>query len=694
VFEYSERTGELRKSGSKVRLQDQSRLVLTKLLTHSGELVTREELRTLVWPKDTFVDFETGLNTIIKRLREALGDFADRPAFIETVPRRGYRFIAGVEIIPDQSRPASAISPLRRRRRKTRVVAAVSVVVLSMILGLIYWQTFPSMQKVTKVSQVTGDAQSKLPMNLFVTDGVHLYFMEGTPWAGGSRIAQVAAVGGETTEVVTPLKEILAIYAISPDFSELLVANGVAVQADPTTGRSDGAAEVWAQPLPAGTPHRVGQIYATDACYAPDRRHILYADGRTLIMIDPDGSNPRELARVRGVVRGLRYSPDGKRIRFHIQVSPGFDRASIWEINADGSNLHPLLPNWKESPFQCCGNWSADGKYYFFRAGRGNDQAIWTIPEHRSFFARGAAVPSRLISGPLRLSDPVPSRDGTKLFVMGEALRVEPIRYDSKTRRFESYFKGTSTNSFDISPDPNWIAYVSYPDMNLWRSRIDGTDKRQLTLAPVRAYGPKWSPDGSRIAFTDVRFEQPWSIGVVSASGGPPKFFKGADPTWTPNGRSLICGRDKPDNEAPFAGIFRLDLDSGNASFIPNSEGRYSARLSPDGRYIAAFSQAATDLLLFDSRTSHWSSLATGELFSYNQWSHDGKYIYMRDNHAGIPRIVRVQMRSGRMEQVVSLKDLPQVVDVFTGWIGLTPEDDPILIRDRSTHEIYALDLE
>jgi len=161
-----------------------------------------------------------------------------------------------------------------------------------------------------------------------------------------------------------------------------------------------------------------------------------------------------------------------------------------------------------------------------------------------------------------------------------------------------------------------------------------------------------------------------------------------------PNGRSLICGRAKPDDEAPFAGIFRLDLDSGNASFIPNSEGHYSARLSPDGRYIAAFSQAATDLLLFDSRTSHWSSLATGELFSYNQWSHDGKYIYMRDNHAGIPRIVRVHMQSGRMEQVVSLKDLPQVVDVFTGWIGLTPEDDPILIRDRSTHEIYALDLQ
>lgn len=694
AFEFDQRTAELRKNGIKLRLQGQPCQILVKLLMHSGELVSREELRSLLWPEDTFVDFETGLNTAIKRLRETLGDSADNPTFIETLPRKGYKFIAPVEMAAREGHrsPADA-APNRNKHKKIIAIACISCVALLLLGGLILWRSMPRVPRVVRVLQVTSDGKPKIPMNLFITDGVHLYFIEGTPWAGGSGIAQVSAGGGETSEIVTPLREILAIYGVSPNFSEMLVANGVAVQADPATGRSGGAAEVWAQPLPAGTPHRVGNIYATNACYTPDGMHILYSDGFALITIDTDGSNPHQLAKVHGMVRGLRYSPDGKRIRFNIQVSPEIDSGSLWEMDAKGNSLHQLLPNWKQ-PFQCCGNWSPDGNYYFFEAGHGADQAIWVKPEHRFGFAGSPAAPSRLISGPLRLSAPVPSTDGKKLFVMGQQLRVEPVRYDSKTHRFESYLNGISTSSFDISLDRKWVAYVSYPDMNLWRSRMDGTDKMQLTFPPVRAYNPRWSPDASQIAFMDISFDRPWTVGLVSASGGLLQSFLGGDPSWLPDGRSIICVRTKPDDRAPFAGIFRLNLDSRKADSIPNSEGRYSARASPDGRYIAAFSQAATELLLFDSKTNHWSSLAKGELFSYNVWSHDSKYVYMRDNHAGSPRIVRVRIRDARVEEVMSLKDLPQVIDLYAGWIGLTPDDEPIVIRDRSTQEIYALDLE
>jgi len=143
-----------------------------------------------------------------------------------------------------------------------------------------------------------------------------------------------------------------------------------------------------------------------------------------------------------------------------------------------------------------------------------------------------------------------------------------------------------------------------------------------------------------------------------------------------------------------YAGIFRLDLDSGKTSSIPDSEGRHSTRVSPDGRYIAAFSEAATELLLFDSKIQQWSTLAKGELLGFNLWSPDGKYVYMRNN-VGYPRIVRVHIPDGRMEEVVSLKGFPQAAgDPSVGWFGLTPEGDPILIRDRSIQEIYALDVE
>src|SRR6266516_1071625 len=97
-FEMDEHAGELRKEGIKVRLQEQPLQILQILLEHPGEVVTREDLRKRIWPSDTFVDFDHGINNAIKRLREALGDTAETPRFVETLPRRGYRFIAGTDV--------------------------------------------------------------------------------------------------------------------------------------------------------------------------------------------------------------------------------------------------------------------------------------------------------------------------------------------------------------------------------------------------------------------------------------------------------------------------------------------------------------------------------------------------------------------------------------------------------------------
>src|SRR5215470_6556948 len=95
-FEVSLQTGELRRAGRKIKLQEQPFRVLLALLERPGELVTRDELRSKLWPQDTFVDFDHSLNAAIKRLRDALGESADAPVFIETLARRGYRFIAPV----------------------------------------------------------------------------------------------------------------------------------------------------------------------------------------------------------------------------------------------------------------------------------------------------------------------------------------------------------------------------------------------------------------------------------------------------------------------------------------------------------------------------------------------------------------------------------------------------------------------
>src|SRR5947208_15495493 len=110
TFEVDLRAGELRKQGKRIRLQEQPFQVLTVLLQHPGQVVTREELRNQNWPPDTFVDFDNSLNTAINKLREALGDSADNPRFIETLPRRGYRLIAPVTRNDEKSDPGAVAS--------------------------------------------------------------------------------------------------------------------------------------------------------------------------------------------------------------------------------------------------------------------------------------------------------------------------------------------------------------------------------------------------------------------------------------------------------------------------------------------------------------------------------------------------------------------------------------------------------
>jgi Tol biopolymer transport system component/DNA-binding winged helix-turn-helix (wHTH) protein len=719
VFEADLRTAELRKQGVRIRLSGQSFQILEALLLRPGELITRDELKQKLWPSDSFGDFEHGLNAAVNRVREALGDSPENPRFVETLPRRGYRFIAPVEgnsveaedapylrsgtpLLETQQGsgpidgssqdhdwrgPADRLKTTRSKNLVRPGITAGAVAVLFLICGAI-WYRQPQPPTVTNTVRISNDGKAKSPMNGAVTDGAHLYFMEGMPWTSGSGIAQMAATGGETTWISTTLREVLAIYCISPDRSKLLVVTGVA--AGPT-----GASEIWVQPLPAGAPHRAGNIVASAACWTPDGTHIVYAHKHAVMIANQDGSEPHPLANVPGIARALRFSPDGRRIRFYMTRYKA-DSSSIWEMDANGKDVHPLFPDWKDSPFQCCGNWSTDGDYYYFVAGRGDTQAIWVMPERGSIFRRAGVRPSRLASGPLRLSAPITSSDGKKLFVVGEEPRVELFRYDLRARRFDSYLWGLSAGPVDFSPDRKWMAYITYPDMTLWRSRIDGSDKIRLTFPPVRAYEPRWSPDGSKIAFMDVQFNRTWRISLISSLGGNPELLERAstdeseaDPTWTPDGRSIVFGKSAGDGIA----IYRLDLETRKVFPIPDSDGIFSPRVSPDGRYISALTVGETKLMLFDTSTNHWSALLEGEAVSYNEWSHDGRYIYVRENRGGAAELVRMRMKDRVKEDVLSLKDFPAPADAYAIWIGLTPDDAPLLMRDRSVQEIYALDL-
>jgi Tol biopolymer transport system component/DNA-binding winged helix-turn-helix (wHTH) protein len=703
---------ELTRTGTPVRLERIPMDLLILLVRERGRLVSRDEIIERLWGKDVHFDTDNSINTAIRKIRRALGEDPEKPQFIETVAGRGYRLKVQVESATDNGNgkllhsldgevaPIDAgplaeskvlqpsnlreFSPGKSLWRRSAVIAGVAALLL---VFLALSQRPPQPPTVGKMVRITSDGKAKNPLNPPVTDGVHLYFTEGMPNTSASGIAQVSAAGGEATLIPSMSRDVLALSPVSPDHSELLVSKSATVG-------SDTALELWVQPLPAGAPHRVGNIKTLLANWTPDGTHIVYADWKAsaIMIANKDGSESHPLAKVDGIVLATRYSPDGRKIRFDL-TDPRTDSNSIWEMDANGEGIHPLLPDWKE--FHCCGNWSPDGNYYYFLAGRDTAQTIWVMPERRSIFRGFAKSPSCLSSGPIRLWAPIPSGDGKRLFALGEQPRIELFRYDVQARRFDPYLPGLSAGPVDFSFDRKWITYVLYPEMTLWRSKLDGSEKMQLTFPPVRAYGPRWSPDDSQIVYMDLQFDRTWKIGLVSRSGGSSQVLLQddinlGDPNWMPDGKSIVFAKfDRMGKGA----LHQLDLKTKEVSSIPDSDGLFSPRVSPDGRHISAVTINQTKLMLFDTTTKQWSILAEGDEVGYNEWSHDGKYIYMRENKDGAGELVRLRVKDRVLEHILSLKDFPQLSDVLASWIGLTPDDAPLLMRDRSVQEIYALEL-
>ncbi|MGI8959018.1 MAG: TolB family protein [Bryobacteraceae bacterium] len=166
---------------------------------------------------------------------------------------------------------------------------------------------------------------------------------------------------------------------------------------------------------------------------------------------------------------------------------------AIWEGSADVMGLHPLLPGWNQPPAECCGNWTPYGKYFVFQATRKGRTEIWAIREQYCLlgsFRKAGREPVQLTAGQLNSLAPAPSSDGKKLYVIGQQLRGELARYDSKSREWVPYLAGISAEFVDFSRDGRWVTYVSFPDSALWRSRIDGSDRLQLTFGPMQASTP------------------------------------------------------------------------------------------------------------------------------------------------------------------------------------------------------------
>jgi len=708
-FEADVNARELRKQGLRVKLQDQPFQILVMLLERPGELVTREEIQQRLWPGDTFVDFDHGLNNAVNRLREALGDSAETPRFIETLPRKGYRFLAAVNgqanadpasvsgqsgqerqvgqsSLPSAAHPdASSVPNMGRLGWRASVLAGGIAATILMFM----WLRPTSVPKIVGSAQITHDG---LPKTELVTDGSRLYFTEFAD--GHSILSQVSTAGGETAHIAIPFTNFVLSGGLSPNRSELLLATS---STDDFTDDS----RLWSLPLPTGSPRRVGEVVTFGASWSRDGKTILYGHGHDLYVCQADGSRPRKLATISDYPTGARWSPQEDVVRF-TEYNPQTDATSLWEVASDGSGLHRLLSEGDDSPQECCGNWTPDGKYYFFQSA-GN---IWVLQERAGFWRRAGKKPVQLTFGPLAMTYSVPSSDGKTLFVVGQQRRAEVVSYDPKSSQFVPYMSEISGGQLDFSRDGNWIAYVAYPEETLWRSKLDGSERQQLTYSPLRVALPRWSPDGKRIACMVSEPGKQWRIFLISTSDSsaqdllPGKNNNVGDPTWSPDGSSVAFGSVTFAVKSSATAIQVLDLQSKQVSIVPGSKGMFSPRWSPNGRFLAALSTDSQKLMIFDFTTHKWSALVNRRI-GYPSWSKDSKYIFFDDaSFTEDPAFYRVKISDRSLQRVVSLKGMRQFVagGLFTSWMGawtgLTPDDSPLLQRDISTQEIYTLDLQ
>jgi len=542
--------------------------------------------------------------------------------------------------------------------------------------------------RVTSITQITHDGFRKT--NLLADDS-QLYVTE-LP-AAHRVIAKVSLPGSDRSLVPSPFSNLQALD-LSPDHTKLLVAPIKAGSTDD---------EFWTLPVATGSPERIGDLKGRDASWSKDGQQLVFAKGSALYLSNAAGTQVRELYTATGSVFAPHFSPDGQRIRFTVSDAAS-NSTALWEVRQDGSSPHALLANWQYASSACCGSWTADGRYYIFQALQNVPNTsttlsvLWALPDSAQSADNTSAL-VRLTSGPMSFGNASLARDNQKMWALGVAPAGEVVKFDVGSKKFTPVVAGVSATDLAFSSDGKWITYVAIPEGTLWRSRPNGADRLQLTSAPEQGALPVWSPDGKQIAYVSLKPGQSWKLFIVPAAGGTPQEVLAEtgsqiDANWSADGSRLMFGDFNHDLGG--LSIRILDLKTHKIEKVPGSDGLFSPRWSPDGRYIAALSPDNTTLKRFDFQTQKWSNwlVEPAGSVSYPVWSADSKYVYFDDLVNGDESIRKVKVGDSQPELAFVLGAIDRYTGALGTWSGRAADGSWMFVRDRSTQEVYQLSME
>ena len=710
LYEADLDAGTLKRHGIPVKLQEQPFRILTFLLERPGHIISRDELCTRLWPEGTYVEFDGSLNTALMKLRAVLNDDPENPRFVETVPKKGYRFIAPVHF--QESAPAVAFpeeelaaEPVEQRTIPTEtqipsatpadphrisLIAFFLLLAVTMVAAAMVWRYWPAPDaRVQKITQLTHTGRVA-PGSQIVSDGARLYFVsrESGQWT----LMTTSVHGGSVEKLPSPFESTI-IFDLSPDRTQLLIG---------PFARDDDPVPLWIWPAHGGVPHRLGDVVAGDAAWAPVGGLIAFTQGERLLTVRRDGSSVTEIRKFQGRPHSPVWSSDGKRIRFTVT---DYDKIAdeMWEVGADGRNLRRVLLHANNDLHDTTGAWTGDDRYFLYTAGPGSHLSevmdsvsnVWAAREPASAFSRKRA-PAELTHGPVAFRSVTGAGDSNRFFALGTHPEYQLIRVDPRTRQNYTILPDAGATDVDVTPDGEWLVYSLRENGALWKSRRTGRERIELTASAPGALAPQWSPDGREVLFTGFFLATRPELYLVASNGGIPRALL-SDPAngssrsgdWSPDGKLILF--DYFEGEA--SELRTVERDSGKVSRLPESQGLVQPRWSPDGRFIVGINSKTHDILLYTVATQMWSMLAESTNAQGMRWSADSNYVYYQEMADPEQSVYRVRLGRALPEKVVGFKDYLGSMASQCHFTGVAPDGSIYATVDRGGTDIYALDL-
>ncbi len=522
-----------------------------------------------------------------------------------------------------------------------------------------------------------------------LTDGREIYFSEYRD--ARAVLSAIPATGGEVRTLPAPGDRAFPM-SISPDGSHLLAVTFEGEEKD---------RPLWSVPTHSGTPMRVGDILCHSAAWSPSGKFIAFARGNSVYVTDSEGKSQVALGSFAGIPRDLHWWPDGQKLRLQVHDVNSSSNA-FWDLEFSSpesgivTDLRPLHVNLQD----CCLVTSAvfgESGMSLISGGDPETNPIRILARKPSLLRPGYTVTDAWDkSGAVQevAVDPAHQR---VYAARSTYVRYEMMRIDRNSKKYSLFLPGVSGIEADLSRTGGMVVFVRMLERELWIANSDGSQMRRLSPASISGVElPRWSPDGQWIAFMAKEESHPFRIYLIRPDGtGFHVASVGNDnqgaPTWSPDGRTLYYGQVRCE-EMNNCTINQIDIGSSKQSQVPNSKGLTTARVSPNGRFLAALRADQHQVYICDPARGDWKLLASGMSGNDLAWSMDSRFVYAGSINENHPTVMRIRVPDGFAERAFDLTEFSRLAGILPTWFTVTPDDSLIFVRMATGDQLIEMD--